>query len=219
MEVLGPAGDDGDGGDAPPPEAQAPEEDARQHGHLPNELDVNDAIPVEVERVRQPIGHADEGKAGEGRGSHIHVQARAVLPAGKTKGHETADHVRVHHERDADAEALGGEAAVHDGRGDGVGLCVGDDRGDGAGEHDGENGEDPGGHHGPDLEVVGAEDIAVLSDGEGHGGEHVAPESDLDPPIEVSITGWYGIAVGGCDESGEGEEESREEETLAFVGD
>lgn len=61
--------------------------------------------------------------------------------------------MRVHHEAEAEAEALEGHARGDDWDGGVGGLTLGDDRGNGAAEHDGECGEDPGGHHG--LKSVG----------------------------------------------------------------
>lgn len=219
MEVLRPAGDDCNDRDAPPPKGESPQEDGPQDCDLANHVDVDDTVHVEVEVVRQSVGHADKRQGGERRGADVHEQTRAVLAAGKAVRHQATHHVGVHEERDAETEALGREAAHDDGRGDVVWLGLRDDRSDGARQHDGEDGQYPRRHHSLDLEVVSAEDVAVLAHGQEHGDDHVTPERHLDSPVEVDVVGRHRVAVGARDDGGEGEEEGREEEALALVSE
>lgn len=218
MKVLGGRLDDGDDGDAEPPEAQGPEEDGDDDG---NGLD--DTF-VEVQGAGhvaghggQPVGHADDGEGGKGRRPDAHEETGAVLAVRQTRLHEAADHVGVHEDGDGKAEALAGQAGDENGHGGDVGLGVGDDRGNGACQHDGEDGQNPGRHHGLQAEAVGGKDEAVLANGEEEGYGEVGPEGALDGPYKRRVVLGNGIALGAGDDCGKGKEKGREEKALAGV--
>lgn len=153
----------GQHGNGKPPEAQRPEEPGPDDGHHEHDARVEQPVHVGVEAPREGLSKPDKCQRGETRRADAHEQPRPVLPVWKARLHQPADHVGVHHCRDADAQPLTAEAADDDGEGHGGRLGGGDDGGDGAREHDGEDGEDPSRHHGLKAEgVPAAKDEGVL---------------------------------------------------------
>lgn len=137
---------------------------------------------------------------------------------GHTGLHEAAHHVRVHHERHRDAQTLARQAGDDDGYGRRVGLRVGDDGGDGTRQHNGEDGQNPRRHHGGEGEAVGGKDVAVLAHGKHESDDDVQPEGGVHGPHQRRVVLGDGVALRAGNERGDRQEEGREEEALAFVG-
>lgn len=225
VEVLGRRADHGDGGDAEPPQAKAPEGSAQHVGHYLHDgllaharrLGGYDAAEAYVKVCGDVVGHAYHGQGSEGGRADAHEQAGAVLPVRQVTGHQSTDHVRVHHHADQHAQALADEPSHDYGDGRDGGLGARDDGGDGSRQHDGEDGQDPSGHHGLQAMGLGTKDIAVLSNGQHQGSDQVAPKHGLDEPVEGHVVVWDGISMRACDEGGNAQEKGRKEETLAAV--
>lgn len=181
MEGGGGFADDGHDGDAEEPQAQGPEEGAGGDGEdLQDAAVVGRAVGEGLKVLREALGHADEGEAGEGGRADADEEAGAVLAVWQAGFHQAADVVGVHHAADGEAEALEGDAGGDDGDCGSRRLVFGDDGGDSAAKHDGEGREDPRRHH--RLEPVGdaGEDVGVLDYGQGDGAGAVDPEEDFE---------------------------------------